>query len=149
MDRPSARSVLVAAADRGSFRGASRKPGIPLATVSRRVSELEAHPSTRLLNCTSRRRMLTEAGTSHVVACKQVLERIDEIERTATGEPKPVPTRLDPHTPSCPANRVRPLTGQLQARAGHPRLCQRERRGWPGIRASTPVFDGLCPAMTE
>ena len=22
-------------------------------------------------------------------------------------------------------------------------------RGWPGIRAFTPVFDGLCPAMTE
>jgi len=22
------------------------------------------------------------------------------------------------------------------------------RRGWPGIRAFTPVFDGICPAMT-
>ena len=34
--------------------------------------------------------------------------------------------------------------------AGHPRLCRsEERRGWPGIWAFTPVFDGLCPAMTE
>jgi 2-keto-3-deoxy-L-fuconate dehydrogenase len=24
-----------------------------------------------------------------------------------------------------------------------------DRRGWPGKRAFTPVFDGLCPAMTE
>jgi hypothetical protein len=23
------------------------------------------------------------------------------------------------------------------------------RRGWPGARAFTPVFAGLCPAMTE
>jgi hypothetical protein len=23
------------------------------------------------------------------------------------------------------------------------------RRGWPGTRAFTPVFNGLCPAMTE
>jgi len=23
------------------------------------------------------------------------------------------------------------------------------RRGWPGERAVTPVFDGLCPAMTH
>src|SRR5207247_1375890 len=23
------------------------------------------------------------------------------------------------------------------------------RRGWPDVRAFTPVFDGLCPAMTE
>jgi hypothetical protein len=39
---------------------------------------------------------------------------------------------------------------RLQARAGHPRLCRsEERRGWPGTRAFTPVFDGLCPAMTE
>ncbi len=34
--------------------------------------------------------------------------------------------------------------------AGHPRLHFLEaRRGWPGVRAFTPVFDGLCPAMTE
>src|SRR6266568_5710022 len=37
-------------------------------------------------------------------------------------------------------------------RPGHPRLCLRgrqERRGCPDIRAFTPVFDGLCPGMTE
>ncbi len=39
---------------------------------------------------------------------------------------------------------------RLQACAGHPRLCRsKERRGWPGIRAFTPVFDGLSPATTK
>ena len=31
----------------------------------------------------------------------------------------------------------------------HVLLGSHERRGWPGIRAFTPVFDGLCPAMTN
>ena len=30
----------------------------------------------------------------------------------------------------------------------HVLLGTNERRGWPGMRAFTPVFDGLCPAMT-
>jgi hypothetical protein len=34
--------------------------------------------------------------------------------------------------------------------AGHPRLaCLAARCGWPGTRASRPVFDGQCPAMTQ
>ena len=39
---------------------------------------------------------------------------------------------------------------RLQARAGHPRLCRSEKDvDGRDIRAFTPVFDGLCPAMTE
>src|SRR5262249_15033568 len=60
--------------------------GMPLATVSRKVSELEAHLRTRLLNRTSRRLTLTDAGRSYVAACKRILEDIDEAERAAAGE---------------------------------------------------------------
>jgi DNA-binding transcriptional LysR family regulator len=41
MDRLDAMTILVAAADTGSLSAASRHLRIPLATVSRRVSELE------------------------------------------------------------------------------------------------------------
>ena len=42
MDRLEAMSVIIAVTETGSFSAASRRLGIPVATVSRKVSELEA-----------------------------------------------------------------------------------------------------------
>lgn len=86
MDRLEAMAVLVAAVDAGSLSAASRQLGMPLATVSRKVSDLESRLRTRLLNRTSRRLELTDAGRSYVAACRQVLEDVDEAERAAAGE---------------------------------------------------------------
>jgi DNA-binding transcriptional LysR family regulator len=86
MDRLDAMSILLAAVEGGSFSAASRKLGVPLATVSRKVSQLETHLGTRLINRTSRQLILTEPGHSYIVACKQILESISEAERAATGE---------------------------------------------------------------
>jgi DNA-binding transcriptional LysR family regulator len=86
MDRFESMSTLLAAVEGGSISAASRKLGMPLATVSRKVSELEAHLRTRLINRTSRRLMLTDAGRSYVAACKRILEDIGEAERAAAGE---------------------------------------------------------------
>jgi DNA-binding transcriptional LysR family regulator len=86
MDRIDAMSTLLAAVEAGSLSAASRKLGMPLATVSRKVSELEAHLRTRLVNRTSRRLILTDAGRSYIAACKRILEEIDEAERAAAGE---------------------------------------------------------------
>jgi DNA-binding transcriptional LysR family regulator len=86
MDRLESMSILLAAVEAGSLSSASRKLGMPLATVSRKVSELEAHLRTRLINRTSRRLTLTDAGRSYVTACKRILEDIGEAERAAAGE---------------------------------------------------------------
>ena len=86
MDRLEAMSVLLAAVDAGSLSAASRKLGSPLATVSRKVLELEAHLKTRLLVRSSRRLALTDAGRSYVAACRRILEDVGEAERAATGE---------------------------------------------------------------
>jgi len=86
MDRLKSMSVLAAAVDTGSLSGASRLLGTPLATVSRRISELEAHLGTRLLNRSSRRLSLTDAGRAYVAACKRILEDVGEAERAASGE---------------------------------------------------------------
>lgn len=86
MNRLDSMSTLVAAVELGSLSAASRKLGMPLATVSRKVSELEAHLRTRLVNRTSRRLTLTDAGRSYVAACKRILEDIGEAERAAAGE---------------------------------------------------------------
>jgi DNA-binding transcriptional LysR family regulator len=86
MDRLQSMATLLAAVEAGSLSAASRKLGMPLATVSRKVSELEAHLRTRLVNRTSRRLTLTDAGRSYIAACKRILEDIDEAERAAAGE---------------------------------------------------------------
>ena len=86
MDRLEAMSAVLAAVEAGSLSGASRKLGMPLATVSRKVSELEAHLRTRLVTRTSRRLILTDAGRSYIAACKRILDDIREAERSAAGE---------------------------------------------------------------
>jgi DNA-binding transcriptional LysR family regulator len=86
MDRLEAMSVLLAVVDAGSLSAASRQLGTPLTTVSRKISDLEAHLKTRLLHRSSRQIVLTDAGRSYVAACKRILEEVGEAERTASGE---------------------------------------------------------------
>ena len=86
MDRLDSMSTLLAAVEAGSLSAASRRLGMPLATVSRKVSELEAHLRTRLLVRTSRRLALTDAGRDYVAACRRILDDIGEAERAASGE---------------------------------------------------------------
>jgi DNA-binding transcriptional LysR family regulator len=86
MDRLKSMSILVAAVEAGSLSAAARRLGTPLATVSRKVSELEAHLKIRLLNRSSRKLMLTDAGRSYIESCKRILEDVSEAERAASGE---------------------------------------------------------------
>ena len=86
MDRLEAMSILIAVVDSGSLSAAARRLDMPLATVSRKVGELESHLKTRLLHRTTRKLSLTESGASYVAACRRVLEEIGEAERAATGE---------------------------------------------------------------
>jgi DNA-binding transcriptional LysR family regulator len=86
MDRLEAMAVLLAAVDAGSLSAAARRLGLPLATVSRRVAELEAHLGARLLTRSSRRLTLTDAGRSYAAAAKRILEEVGEAERAAAGE---------------------------------------------------------------
>ena len=86
MDRLESMTTLLAAIDAGSLSAGSRRLGMPLATVSRKVSELESHLKTKLLHRSSRRLSLTDAGRSYVAACRRILDDIGEAERTAAGE---------------------------------------------------------------
>jgi DNA-binding transcriptional LysR family regulator len=86
MDRLEAMTILLTAVDAGSLSAASRQLRIPLATVSRRVSELEEHLHVRLVLRGGRKLVLTDAGRDYIASCRRVMEEIDEIERTAAGE---------------------------------------------------------------
>lgn len=86
MDRLQAMKVFLSAVEAGSLSAAGRKLGMPLATVSRNLSELEAHLKARLLNRSTRGLALTDAGRDYLAACKRILEDVGEAERAVAGE---------------------------------------------------------------
>src|SRR5512140_2532966 len=86
MDRFESMTTLVAAVDAGSLSAGARRLGMPLATMSRKVSELEQHLKTRLLNRSGRQLTLTDAGRTYVASCRNILEQLGEAERAAAGE---------------------------------------------------------------
>lgn len=85
-DRLESMSILVTVVEAGSFSAAARQLRMPLATVSRKVGELESRLNARLLHRSTRQLSLTEAGQSYVAACRRILEEVGEAERTVSGE---------------------------------------------------------------
>ncbi|RBP15548.1 DNA-binding transcriptional LysR family regulator [Roseiarcus fermentans] len=86
MDRLEAMSILLTVVETGSLSAAGRRLNVPLATVSRKVSELEAHLGTRLFNRSSRQVTPTDAGLAYIAACRRILDDVEEAERVASGE---------------------------------------------------------------
>lgn len=86
MDRLEAMSLFVDVVECGNMSAVGRKLDIPLATVSRRIADLEAHLRTRLLIRASRKVSLTDAGAEYLETCRQVIELVHKAELAAAGE---------------------------------------------------------------
>ncbi len=86
MDRLESMAVFLAVMEAGSLSAAGRRLGMPVATVSRKLSELESHLTARLLNRSTRQLTLTDAGRTYVAACRRILEDVNEAEQAAAGE---------------------------------------------------------------
>jgi DNA-binding transcriptional LysR family regulator len=86
MDRLEAMSVIIAVTETGSFSAASRRLRTPVATISRKVAELEARLKAQLFQRSSRQMTLTDAGRSYIEACKRIIEQVDDAEREVSGE---------------------------------------------------------------
>jgi DNA-binding transcriptional LysR family regulator len=86
MDRLGAMAVFVTAVEAGSLSAAGRKLGMPLPTVSRKISELETQLKTKLLIRSTKTLAMTAAGKSYLVACKRIIESVKEADRDVMGE---------------------------------------------------------------
>ncbi len=86
MDRFEAMSMLLEVTGKGSLSAASRSLRVPVPTLSRKISDLEALLGTRLLIRTTRKLTLTDAGVTYVAAARRILEQVEEAEREAAGE---------------------------------------------------------------
>src|ERR1700732_3242265 len=76
--------VFMRIVEDGSFTAAARHLNSTTAHVSRAISDLEAHLRTRLLNRTTRRIAMTEAGERYLQRCNQILAYVDEAEAEAS-----------------------------------------------------------------
>ncbi|MGJ5206157.1 LysR family transcriptional regulator [Bradyrhizobium sp. HKCCYLR20261] len=86
MDRLEAMTAIIAVAETGSISAASRRLKLPVATISRKVSELEARLKAQLFQRSSRRVTLTEAGRAYIDACRRIVEQVEDAERELSGE---------------------------------------------------------------
>ncbi len=86
MDRLESMLIVREVARAGSLSAAGRSLRMPLASVSRKVSELEAYLGAQLFTRTSRKLTLTAAGETYVLACRRILDDIGEAERLVSGE---------------------------------------------------------------
>ena len=85
MDRFLEMQTLVAVVDAGSFVKAAESLGLSKAAVSRYVADLEARLGVRLLQRTTRRLSLTEAGQVFYARSKELLAGVDEAEAELTS----------------------------------------------------------------
>ncbi|HEY4182698.1 MAG TPA: LysR family transcriptional regulator [Kofleriaceae bacterium] len=79
-------SMLVTVTETGSLSAAARSLDVPLATLSRKIADLEKIVGARLLIRTTRKLTLTDAGASYLVAARRILEQVEDAEREAAGE---------------------------------------------------------------
>ena len=86
MDRLEAMSLVLAVAETGSLAAAARRLSTPVATASRKISDLEAYLRTKLFERSGRKLALTDAGSTYVAAAKRILADVGEAERAASGE---------------------------------------------------------------
>jgi DNA-binding transcriptional LysR family regulator len=86
VDRFESMTAFVAVARAGGFSAAARVIGVPLATLSRRVADLEADLGVRLLQRSTRQVALTETGQTYFAACQRLLDDLRDAEEAASGE---------------------------------------------------------------
>lgn len=85
MDLLRSMRIFARVAEAASFTVAAQQMDITTAQASRAVTELETHLRTRLLNRTTRRVALTDAGNRYLTRCKEVLELVDLSEAEASN----------------------------------------------------------------
>ncbi len=93
MDRLGEMTVFAAVAEQGSFTAAARHLGVSTSAVSKYVIALEERLGARLLNRTTRRLSLTEAGLDFREWCERIAADVAEAEQSVArlqAEPRGV-----------------------------------------------------------
>ncbi len=85
MDRFRLMQLFVRIVESGSFSAVARELGMIQPTVSKQMTVLEEQLGVRLLNRTTRRLSLTEAGREYYERCQRILDEVQELETEVAG----------------------------------------------------------------
>ena len=79
MERLKRMSVFAMVVECGSFTGAARQLEMSVSSISQTVSKLETELNVKLLNRSTRRIGLTEAGRIYYQGCRRMLQEVQEV----------------------------------------------------------------------
>jgi DNA-binding transcriptional LysR family regulator len=114
--------AFVQIADCGSFTAAAERENVTKSLISRSISELEASLHTRLLQRSTRRLALTEAGKRYLEHCKRIISEIEEAEiEVSNSQASPTGTLRVHATPSLGQHFVAPAAAMYTDR--YPNVC--------------------------
>jgi DNA-binding transcriptional LysR family regulator len=85
MDRLQAMKIFERVVEEGGFAAAARAMDMSPPVVTRMVAELEQHLGTRLLQRTTRKLSLTDAGEAYLQRVRAILHEIDDAEAAAAA----------------------------------------------------------------
>ena len=85
MVRLDAMEIFAEVVESEGFSAAARRLGVSKSSVSKQIARLEDRLGVRLLNRTTRRLSLTEAGAAYYGACRRVLDEAETAERAVSN----------------------------------------------------------------
>ena len=119
MDRLLSMRVFQRVIDEGGFAAAARALELSPAAVTRLISDLEAHLGARLIQRTTRRLSLTDAGEAYLDSLRAILREIDDAESAAVASSRELHGTLHIlSTPVLATHLLAPRIGRW--RAHHP-----------------------------
>ena len=130
-------NVFVAAVDAGGFSAAARLLDLTPSAVSKQISRLEERLGARLLNRSTRRISLTDAGREFYERSRAILADIDEAERAiGSVSEEPRGTLRVTASISFGQRQIVPLVPEFSAR-------------YPGIRVDVQFSDRMVDIVEE
>lgn len=121
MDRLLSMRVFQRVVDEGGFAAAARAMELSPAAVTRLIGDLEAHLGTRLIQRTTRRISLTDAGETYLDSLRAILREIEDAEAAAVASTRELHGTLHVlATPVLATHLLAPRVGRWRAR--HPGL---------------------------
>ncbi|MDP1743029.1 MAG: LysR family transcriptional regulator [Polaromonas sp.] len=137
MDRLLSMRAFQQVVDDGGFSAAARTLGMSPAVMTRLITDLEQHLGARLLQRTTRKLSLTEAGQSYLLRVRHILNDVDQAEASTRQQTDELAGLLRIHTqPVMAVHIIAPLVAEF-------------RRRYPNVVLDITVDSPLVPPIED